>query len=156
MKPSVAITFTIILVLGCQLFECVPLNNRGNQMRSTTRLPTTTIKPTPTQSRESRTNCIANVERDSSDPRQAIGKHPVSRLFEIQAKNHQVAPVFKDIAQRGEQNKVEFHIQVSVNNKSASAWGHTKKDARRRAAIELLTQMGLQVEADASNTLNNC
>lgn len=139
--------------------ECAPVSNRAGQGQRMTTRTTTTIKPTtptPTQARAARMNCPENTERDSSDPRQAIGKHPVSRLFEIQAKNHEAAPIFKDLGQRGALNKVEFHVQVTVNNKTTSAWGHSKKDAKRRAAIELLTQMGLRVESDGSNVLNNC
>lgn len=177
---NVVISFSMILVLGSQLFginyyclrflsinikyaESAPIANRAAQTQrsifsTTTKRTTTTPPPSPPPPRAPRTNCLENAERDYSDPRQAIGKHPVSRLFEIQSKNHEPEPVFKDIGQRGQQNKnnIEFHVQVTVKDKTASAWSHTKKEARRHAAIEMLTQMGLQVEADNSNTINNC
>ncbi|XP_055295770.1 uncharacterized protein LOC129565207 [Sitodiplosis mosellana] len=156
LKRAVGITFTLILVLGSQFFECAQVTNRTAQTQrptvSTTIKPTTTIPPpAPPQ-----TNCLENP--DNSDPHKAIGKHPVSRLFEIQAKNHEPVPIFKDIGQRGQpnQNNVEFHVQVTINNRTASAWARTKKEAKRRAAIEMLTQMGLQIEADNSNTINPC
>lgn len=78
----------------------------------------------------------------------------MSRLYEIQAKNHEPEPTFKEIGQRGQQNKnnVEFHVQVTVKDKTVSAWGHTKKEAKRRAAI----QIGLPIDADHSNAINPC
>lgn len=180
-KNLIGISFTLIIVLGSQFFgindycsrflsinikyfaECTPVNRGAQTQRSivsttTIRTTTTTPPPPPPSPRAPRTNCLENADRDYSDPRQAIGKHPVSRLFEIQSKNHEPEPVFKDIGQRGQQNKnnIEFHIQLTVKDKTASAWGHTKKEAKRRAAIEILTQMGLQFKADNSNTINNC
>ena len=181
LKKAVGISFTLFLVLGSQFFgiheyclrylsiniqyfaECAPAVNRAVQQQqrpttSTTIKPiTTTHSPTPPP-RTPQTNCLDNAHADNSDPRQAIGKHPVSQLFEIQAKNHASQPTFKDIGQRGQQNKnnVEFQVQVTVNDRTASAWGRTKKEAKRRAAIEMLTQMGLQIETDNSNTINPC
>lgn len=174
-KKVVGFVFTLILVLGSQNFgtylrylniniqyfaECSPIANRATQTQRTT--VSTTIKPStttpPPLSTTPRANCLGNPEKELTDPRQTIGKHPVSRLFEIQAKNHEHEPIFKDIGQRGQQNKnnVEFHVQVTVKDKIASAWGPTKRDAKRRAAIQMLIQMGLQVEANNSNTVNSC
>lgn len=180
LKKAVGISFTLFLVMGSQFFgmheyclrylsiniqyfaECAPAVNRAVQQRPTATstikpITTTTHSPTPPP-RTPQTNCLENANVDNSDPRQAIGKHPVSRLFEIQAKNHGTQPTFKDIGQRGQQNtnNVEFHVQVTVNDRNASAWGRTKKEAKRRAAIEMLTQMGLKIEADNSNTINPC
>lgn len=121
-----------------------------------TRTARATSTTTP-QPRAPRTNCLEKPAKDYSDPRLAIGLHPVSRLHEIQAKNYESLPVFKEIGHRRHptKNNVEFHIQVKINDKTASAWAHTKKDAKRRAAIQMLTQMGLQVEIDSSNNLNS-
>lgn len=121
--------------------------------------PFSTPTTTPPRAVASPVNCIANAEQDWSDPGQAVGKHPVSRLYEIQAKNHENEPIFTDVGERGQQirNNVEFQVQVTVNGKKASAWGHTKKDAKRRAAVEMLTLMRLPVEDDQSNSvLHSC
>lgn len=135
------------------LAESAPVQ-RGRVQR-----PLSTPTTTPSRAVASPVDCIANTEQDLSDPRQAVGKHPVSRLYEIQVKNHENGPIFTDIGERGHQNRniVEFQVQVKVNGRTASAWGHTKKDAKRRAAVEMLTLMRLPVEADNSNSvLHSC
>lgn len=100
--------------------------------------------------------CIHHSPVGLKDAHHAIDLHPVSRLHEIQAKLHQTEPIFKVIAHRGEQSKNnrEFHVQVVINDKSASAWAHTKREAKRRAAIAMLNLMGLPVEGDSTNA--NC
>lgn len=117
--------------------------------------PTSTTARTTTTPTQSSSHCIKHSPVDLKDPHHAIELHPVSRLHEIQAKLHQSEPIFKVIGHRGEQNKNnrEYHMQVMVNDKSASAWGHTKRDAKRRAAIVMLNLMGLPVEGDGTNVI---
>lgn len=143
-----AAVLILIFVIGFQHFAECGTTVRSNSQRSNT-VKTTTPRP--------RVNCAENVQRDYNDPRQAVGKSPISRLYEIQAKNYASAPVFKELEQRVPANKSrEFHIQVTVNDKTTSAWASTKKDAKRRAAIEMLTLMGVPVEAEHSNSINHC
>lgn len=99
------------------------------------------------------TKCLENTERNFDNSRSVVEKHPVSRLHEIQAKNHGNQPIFKDVGQRGQQqnNNVEFQVQVTINDKIAAAWGHTKKDAKRRAAIEMLKLMDLPIASKSSD-----
>lgn len=91
-------------------------------------------------------------KRDDNDPSQAKTMHPVSRLYLIQAKQKQKEPIFKEIGQRIFRNhsnnivRLEFQMQVKIGDRTASDWGQTKKDAKRRAAISMLKSMGLQVE----------
>lgn len=147
---TVAIILTF--VIGFQYFaECGNTGYRSTSQRSSAIRTTTTTTPKP------RANCAENIQRDYSDPRQAIGKSPISRLYEIQAKNYARAPMFKELEQKAEANKSrQFHIQLTVNDKTISAWGNTKKDAKRKAAIEMLTLMGIPVEVDHSNSINHC
>lgn len=146
--------------------ECSPpRNNARSSARNTpanagpqttkspapTPTPSTTARATTAQS----THCIQRGPVDLKDPHHAIELHPVSRLHEIQAKLHQTEPIFKVLGHRGEQNKnnLEYNVQVVINDKSASAWAHTKKEAKRRAAIAMLNLMGLPVEGDGTNAI---
>lgn len=119
--------------------------------------PQTTKSPAPTTTARtaSSAHCIQHGSVDLKDPHHAIELHPVSRLHEIQAKLHQTEPIFKVLGHRGEQSKnnLEYNVQVVVNDKSASAWAHTKKEAKRRAAIAMLNLMGLPVEGDGTNVI---
>lgn len=89
--------------------------------------------------------------RDSADPLHAKSMHPVTRLYMIQAKNHQLGPIYKQIAQRNIRNekshiiRQEFQVQVKVGDKEAIGWGDTKRSAKREATVEVLKLMGLQV-----------
>lgn len=103
-------------------------------------------------------HCIQYSPVGIKDPHYAIDLHPVSRLYEIQAKLHQSEPKFKDIGHgcdHHDQNKSnrKYHVQVMVNNKSTSAWSHTKREAKRQAAIAMLKLMGLPVEGDDTNVI---
>lgn len=131
--------------------ESAPVRNDGRSaLRASPSPPatatTTTIKPS---------HCIQRSPGDLKDPHHAIELHPVSRLHEIQAKLHQSEPIFKVIGHRGEQSKNnrEYQVQVMVNDKSASAWAHTKREAKRSAAIAMLKLMGLPVEGDGTNAV---
>lgn len=155
MQLKFGFSFILILLLGylnIQYFaECAPANH-GQVQRTLSTTARTTMKTTTTTrpTREPRMNCDASS--------QIIGLHPVSQLHEIQAKNHKHHPLFKDIGRRGQQNEnnIEFQVQVTVNGRSASAWGHTKKEAKRRAVIAMLTLMGVSIEAEQSNSIKNC
>lgn len=138
----------LILVFLSQYFaECAP-GTRGTTQRSNIVRTTTTARPTTT----ARANCVENIQRDYNNE-----KHPVSRLYEFQAKNYESPPIFKEVGQRIQQNKKhEFNIQVTVNGRTASVWAANKKDAKRKAAIEMLTLMGIAVEAEHSNSINHC
>lgn len=135
--------------------ECSPARNNARSSARITPAPTptpsTTARATPAQS----THCIQHGPVDLKDPHHAIELHPVSRLHEIQAKLHQTEPIFKVLGHRGEQNKnnLEYNVQVVVNDKTASVWAHTKKEAKRRAAIAMLNLMGLPVEGDSTNAI---
>lgn len=128
--------------------ECSPARNDARPVARNTPTPTRAIT---TQS----THCIQHGPVDLKDPHHAIEIHPVSRLHEIQAKLHQTEPIFKVLGHRGEQNNNnhEYNVQVTVNDKSASAWAHTKREAKRRAAIAMLNLMGLPVEGDGTNAI---
>lgn len=125
-----------------------------NRICDPTQEPSTTTEDTIIPTPKCGLNqCDLNLELDYGDPRQAVNKNPVSRLYEIQAKIHGKAPIFKEIGERGQQNSLEFHVQVIIDCKVACAWGHTKKDAKRRAAIKMLALMDLPVYA-AGNNIN--
>lgn len=136
--------------------ECSSLRNNA---RSSARNTPANAGPAPTSSpsttTRATTHCIQHEPVDLKDPHHAIELHPVSRLHEIQAKSHQTEPIFKVLGHRGEQNKnnLEYNVQVVVNDKSAAAWAHTKKEAKRRAAIAMLNLMGLPVEGDGTNAI---
>lgn len=89
---------------------------------------------------------------DANDPLQAKTMHPVTRLYMIQAKRRQVGPIFRELARRNYRNdknhiiRQEFQLQVKVDDKEATEWGDTKRNAKRRAAISILKKMGLQVD----------
>lgn len=89
---------------------------------------------------------------DENDPFQAKTMNPITRLYLIRATQHRSDPIFKEISRkhfRNQKNHIirhEFQYEVKVDNKTASAWGQTKKDAKRKAAIEMLKAMNLQVE----------
>lgn len=90
--------------------------------------------------------------RDENDPVYAKTMNPISRLYLIRATKHQSDPIFKEISRkhfRNQKNHIirhEFQYEVKVDDKSASAWGQTKKDAKRKAAITMLKAMNLQVD----------
>lgn len=94
-----------------------------------TKAPTPTPNPTTRATTAQSINCIQHGPVDLKDPHHAIELHPVSRLHEIQAKLHQPEPIFNVLGHRGEQNKnnLEYNVQVVLNDKSASAWAHTKR-----------------------------
>lgn len=123
--------------------ECVPVVC-GQDPSSTPQLIQTVPEPEPAGC-----NAVSNY----GNPHQAVGKHPVSLLYEIQAKNHDSAPIFKDVAERCQQNQNEFQVQVMVDDRIAFACGYTKKEAKRRAAIEMLKQMHLPIESEESNNM---
>lgn len=114
--------------------------------QSSTTVRETTTKPS---------HCIQHAPIDLKDPHYAIEMHPVSRLHEIQAKLHQSEPIFKVIGHRGDENKNnhEYNVRVVVNEKTESAWAHTKREAKRQAAIAMLNRMGLPVEGDGTNAI---
>lgn len=164
-KPSIYLTLVILgsvhffevhqfgfrhleknLSLSIKYMEKPVLVNRICDPTQEPSITTEDVIPTPIQ-------CDFNLELDYGDPRQAVSKNPVSRLYEIQAKIHGKAPIFKEIGERGQQNNLEFHVQVIVDCKIACAWGHTKKDAKRQAAIKMLSLMELPVDA-AGNNIN--
>lgn len=169
-KPSIYITFVVLgsiyffevhqfgfrhleknLSLSIKYMEKPVLVNRICDLSQEPSITTEdTIIPTPMCDLN---QCNLNLELDYGDPRQAVNKNPISRLYEIQAKIHGEAPIFKEIGERGQQNSLEFHVQVIVDCKIACAWGHTKKDAKRRAAIEMLALMKLPVD-NAGNNAN--
>lgn len=138
---------------SAQVRAPAPRNTASNVVsRAVTPKPTPPTRATTTTTKSS--HCIQRAPVDLHDPHHAIEKHPVSRLHEIQAKLHHQEPIFKVIEHRGQQNRnnLEYHVQVTINdNKSASAWAHTKKEAKRRAAIAMLHTMGLPVEGDETN-----
>lgn len=149
--------------------ECSPVRNDArapvrntatNAASRTANLPTPTPISTAssTKARETTTqpsHCIQHAPIDLKDPHHAIEMHPVSRLYEIQAKLHQSEPIFKVIGHRGDENKNnhEYHVQVVVGDRSASAWAHTKREAKKSAAIAMLNIMGLPVEGDGTNAI---
>lgn len=158
--------FTLVIVLGLQYFgihqfcmqyldirvnyyaECAtPKSSRPSVVTASFRTTKAITTKTPT------TKCIPNAPANQDDRRDETDKHPISRLFEIQAKNHDEHPIFNVIDERGEIHKREFHVQVKVKDKTTSAWGFTKKEAKRRAAIEMLTLLGVTVETDRLNTV---
>lgn len=94
--------------------------------------------------------------QDENDPTNAKSMHPVSRLYLIRATQHKTEPIFKEIGKkhyRNQQNHIirhEFQVQVKLDDKIASAWGQTKRDARRKAAIAMLRLLNLQVDTGES------
>lgn len=158
------IGFLFVIVLGSQYFSIyhfcmqyldIKVNFYAECATSKTSKPSlvtashrttkaTTIK-TPTRAQQ----CIPNAPANQDVP----DKHPVSHLFEIQAKNHDAHPIFNVIGHRGEIHKQEFQVQVKVKDRTTSAWGFTKKEAKRRAAIEMLILLGVTTETDHSNTV---
>lgn len=135
--------------------ECSPVRNNARPGARNTATNSPTPISTPTRATTQSTHCIHRGPVDLKDPHHAIEMHPVSRLHEIQSKLHQTEPIFKVLGHRGEQNKNnhEYNVQVTVNNKSASAWAHTKREAKRRAASAMLNLMGLAVEGDGTNVI---
>lgn len=95
-----------------------------------------------------------NPTKDENDPLTSKMMHPVSRLYLISSKQHQMEPNFKVITvkqYRNQNNHIvrrDFQVQIKYGDKTLSAWGQTKKDAKRKAAIAMLKQMGLQVDGD--------
>lgn len=152
---KISFVISLVLVLSTQCFcSSAVVTPRSPQRAAVITTPKTT-KATTAQPQPRAVQCTPNASLDLNDPRQAVDKHPVSRLHEIQAKDHEKEPIFKVIGHRGEHSKhnQEFNVQVTVKDKTASAWGYTKKDAKRRAAIEMLNQLGLAIKADDSNTI---
>lgn len=90
--------------------------------------------------------------RDEYDPVYAKMMNPITRLHLIRATQHKSDPIFKETSRkhfRNQKNHIirhEFQYEVKIDDKTASAWGQTKKDAKRKAAIAMLKAMNLQVE----------
>lgn len=161
LSKRLTVSVFVFLLIGCTINFNVNVNIFAESRQktgptpknaATTRTTRATITPTPHPQPK---QCSQNVAIDINDPLHAVEMHPVSRLHEIQAKAHKKEPIFQIIGHRGEQNKnnQEFHVQVTVNDKTASAWAFTKKEAKRRAAIEMLNSMGSTVESDGSNNI---
>lgn len=102
-----AVGIALALAFCLQYFGIHAAVTRTPQKSITTPKTTraTTAEPRSTQAKSRALNCTPNTTVDLSDPRQAVNKHPVSRLFEIQAKNHEKEPIFKVIAHRGKQSE---------------------------------------------------
>lgn len=136
MKKLVSVFIVIIAVTYLNSAEAA--NPPANRARGQS---TTTV----------RSNIQEHSSRDDINPLHAATMNPVARLYLIRAKQHQTEPVFKEIARkhyRNEKNHIirhEFQIQVKIDDKTASAWGPTKKEAKRKAATVMLTQMNLNV-----------
>lgn len=134
------LTLTLVFLACCdlKLIESAQQSNRSTGPTVTTTTAIATIQEHP--------------GRDEIDPINAKTMNPISRLHLIRATQHQSDPIFKEISRkhfRNQKNHIirhEFQYEVKVDNKTASAWGQTKKDAKRKAAIAMLKAMNLQVE----------
>lgn len=133
----------IICIIFLQLLHA---NSVGSaQPNRTARPREVAISTTPSFIQE-------HPSRDEENPFHAKKMHPVSRLYLIRSTQKQMDPVFKNVAEkvfRNQKNHIirrEFQIEVRLDDKTASAWGQTKKDAKRKAAIAMLKQMNLQVD----------
>lgn len=149
MAISRKVLFLVILFVFFQIillsdYASAADNNRANRnQRPVQQTPTTTAATIRVHE---------EPNRDSADPLHAKSMHPITRLYMIQAKNHQLGPVYKQIAQRNIRNdknhiiRQEFQVQVKVGDKEANGWGDTKRSAKRKATIEILKLMGIQVD----------
>lgn len=143
MKHSTKVYFFVVILLIVETKIFVECANSGSR---------TTSKPKDNRAAVQTLNVEEISKRDETDPRNAKTMHPVSRLYLIQAKQQQMEPIFKEVGKRNYRNhdnkivRHEFQMQVKVGDKTASEWGQTKKDAKRRASITMLKLMGLQVE----------
>lgn len=89
--------------------------------------------------------------QDPVNPRDSMHMHPVSRLNLIQSMKRAKMPTYELIGlinMRNVGNMIvnrRFHMQVTLDDYVADAWGQTKKEAKREAAKALLTKMNLAV-----------
>lgn len=134
------------LALGLVFFAFwnLKLVESSQQPNRTPRLTvTTTTTPSPIQE---------HSRRDDIDPVHAKTMNPITRLHLIRATQHRSDPIFKEISRkhfRNQKNHIirhEFQYEVKIDDKAVSAWGQTKKDAKRKTAIEMLKAMNLQVD----------
>lgn len=134
------LALTLVFLAFCD----VKLIESGQQSNRSTRPAVITTAPPPAIQEHSR--------RDENDPYHAKWMNPISRMHLIRATQHQSDPIFKEISRkhfRNQKNHIirhEFQYEVKIDDKTASAWGQTKKDAKRKAAIAMLKAMNLQVE----------
>lgn len=135
-------TFVIIVLINLYFVQCKQPTSRSLQARQTT---TTSVPSIVVQE---------HSIKDDKDPEKAKFMDPITRLYQIQARKHQMEPIFKEIGQknfRNQKNHIirrEFNIEVEIDNITAGASGFSKKSAKRKAAIAMLRRMGLDVEVD--------
>lgn len=134
-----------------------PLSNghpHNHLMKRNIRSVAVSLNPPP--KRRSRNLIKEIVPTDGSSEGSTIedeSTNPISRLIRIQQSRKQREPSYTVIEERGQQRRKEFVIEVDASGEKASGVGHSKKQAKRIAAENLLIKMGQLKENDATEQL---
>uniref|UniRef100_A0A6M2DZ61 Putative staufen n=1 Tax=Xenopsylla cheopis TaxID=163159 RepID=A0A6M2DZ61_XENCH len=110
-------------------------------------------------------NCVARIKRKpsatkkksrnlikekSAEPEFSEEVNPISRLIQIQQAKKEKEPVYTLVEERGASRKREFVMEVSAGGHKATGTGPNKKHAKRVAAENLLSLMGLVTPVKSS------